>query len=70
MQRWVNFIAKHPAAHLLLGRTRNVIQWRNAALVQLINAQRPTGRFSVRRTLDDEQGYLSSLSGLRTSPMP
>ena len=58
MQRWVKFIAKHPDAHVLLGRTRNITQWRNNGLRQLINAQHSSGQFSVRRDLDDEQGYL------------
>ena len=58
MQRWVKFIAKHPDAHVLLGRTRNITQWRNNGLRQLINAQHPSEQVSVRRDLDDEQGYL------------
>jgi hypothetical protein len=67
MQRWANFIAKHPAAHVLLGRTRNVTQWRNADMGQLVAAQRLSGKFSVRRDLDAEQGYLLIIVGFENA---
>ena len=57
VQTWANFIAKHPHAHVLLGRTRDIAQWRSTAVLQSIRAQNPFGKFSVRRDLDDEQGY-------------
>ena len=57
MQRWTSFIVRHPNAHVLVGRTRNITQWRNNALVQLIKAAQPSGQFSVRRDLEEEQGY-------------
>ena len=57
MQRWANFIAKHPHAHVLLGRTRDITQWRSTAVLQSIRVQDPSGKFSLRRDLDDEQGY-------------
>ena len=60
---WANFIAKHPHAHVLLGRTRNIMQWRSTAMAKLIRAQHPSGKFSLRRDLDDEQGYLLILVG-------
>lgn len=63
MQRWANFIARHPNAHVLLGRTRDITQWRNNALAQLIAMQRPSGKVSMRRSLDDAQGYLLILVG-------
>jgi hypothetical protein len=57
LQRWATFIAKYPHAHVLLGRTRDITQWRNAEVLRLVQAQDPSGKFSVRRDLDDEQGY-------------
>jgi hypothetical protein len=57
LQRWANFIAKHPQAHVLLGRTRDVTQWRSADVLNLVRAQNPSGKFALRRDLDDEQGY-------------
>jgi hypothetical protein len=63
VQRWANFIAKHPQAHVLLGRTRDIAQWRSADVAKLIESQNPTGRFASRRDLDDEQGYYLILIG-------
>jgi hypothetical protein len=57
VQKWANFIAKHPDAHVLLGRTRDITQWRSGDVLQLVRAQNPSGKFSLRRDLDDEQGY-------------
>jgi hypothetical protein len=57
LQRWANFVGKHPNAHVLLGRTRDIVRWRSNDVLQLIRAQNPSGRFSLRRDLDDEQGY-------------
>jgi hypothetical protein len=63
VQKWANFIAKHPHAHVLLGRTRNITQWRSTAVVKLIRTQNPSGKFSLKRDLDDEQGYYLILVG-------
>ena len=60
---WANFIAKHPHAHVLVGRTRNIMQWRSTAVAKLIRAQNPSGKFSLKRDVDDEQGYLLFLVG-------
>src|SRR5262245_18917872 len=57
LQRWSTFIVKHPHAHVLLGRTRDITQWRSSNVLQLIRAQNPSGKYSLRRDLDDEQGY-------------
>jgi hypothetical protein len=55
--QWAKFIGKHPHRHVLLGRTRSIAQWQSPALLQSIKAQNPSGAFSLRRDLDDEQGY-------------
>ena len=60
---WANFIAKHPHAHVLVGRTRNIMQWRSTAVAKLITSQNPTGKFSLKRDVDDEQGYYLILVG-------
>jgi hypothetical protein len=57
LQRWASFVEKHPQAHVLLGRTRDIAQWRSTAVLQSIRAQNPSGKFSLRGDLDDEQGY-------------
>jgi hypothetical protein len=62
--QWTNFIAKYPHAHVLVGRTRNIAHWRSSAVLKLIKAQNTSGQFSLRRTLDDEQGYCLILIGL------
>lgn len=64
MLPWTDFIAKHPRAHVLVGRTRDITQWRSAAVSSLIEAQGIHGESSVRRDLDDEQGHLLILIGL------
>jgi len=62
--QWTNFIAKYPHAHVLVGRTRNIAQWRSSAVLKLIKAQNASGQFSLRWTLDDEQGYCQIVIGL------
>ena len=47
----------YSVAHVLLGRTRDIAQWRSGDVLQLVQAQNPSGKFSLRRDLDDEQGY-------------
>ena len=65
VQQWARFTAKHPHPHVLLGRTRSITQWRSPAVLQSIKAQNPSGAFSLRRDLDDEQGYFLILVGFR-----
>jgi hypothetical protein len=57
VQRWATFVAKHPHAHALRGRTRDITQWRSADVLRSIRAQNPSGKFSIKRDLDGEQGY-------------
>lgn len=64
MLPWTDFIVKHPHAHVLVGRTREIAQWRSAATLRLIRAQSVSGKFSLRRDLDDEQGCYLILVGL------
>ena len=52
VQKWTSFMAKHPNAHVLLGRTRDITQWRSADLMKSVKVQSPTGKFSLRRDLD------------------
>jgi hypothetical protein len=60
--QWTNFTARYPHAHVLVGRTRNIAHWRSSAVLKLIKAQNASGQFSLRRTLDDEQGYWQRFS--------
>ena len=43
-------------AHLVVGWTRNVNRWRDEAFFDLIGTQRPAGRYSVKRDLDEKRG--------------
>jgi hypothetical protein len=46
VQRWANFFAKHPQAHVLPGRTRDIAQWRNRDVAKLVEVRDPTGKFA------------------------
>jgi hypothetical protein len=55
-QTWSDLLHRHPQPHLVVGWTRNVNRWRDEGFFDLIDAQRPAGRYSVKRDFDEKRG--------------
>jgi hypothetical protein len=56
LQAWSVLLRRHPEPHLVVGWTRNVNRWRDEGFFDLIGTQRPAGRYSVKRDLDEKRG--------------
>jgi hypothetical protein len=56
LQAWSDLLHRHREPHLVVGWTRNVNRWRDEAFFDLIGRQRPAGRYSVKRDLDEKRG--------------
>ena len=55
MTRWAKFLERHPHPHLVVGGTQSVVRWRDNEFLQLIETQRPSGRFAFKRDFDQER---------------
>lgn len=56
MQTWMKFLNQHPKPHLVVGWTRNIQSWRDDAFFELVDAQRPFGKYSSKRDIDPDRG--------------
>jgi hypothetical protein len=63
MQTWVKFLEEHPHPHLMIGWTGSIARWRNASFLQLITAQQPSGKFSIKRDFDQDRAQYLVLIG-------
>jgi hypothetical protein len=53
---WSDLLDRQPEPHLVVGWTRNVNRWRDEGFFDLVGAQRPVGRYSVKRDFDEKRG--------------
>jgi hypothetical protein len=65
LRAWSDLLDRHPEPHLVVGWTRNVNRWRDEAFFDLISAQRPAGRYSVKRDFDEKRGQYLVLAAFR-----
>jgi hypothetical protein len=65
-----DLLHRHPQPHLVVGWTRNVNRWRDEGFFDLIGAQRPAGRYSVKRDFDEKRGQYLVLAAFERRAMP